>query len=471
MNPHLLLAPAHPIELMKQQTDQAARVIVADPPWSFEDKLPGEGRGAEKHYTTLPVNEIMRFPLPPISTTGALLCLWRVAAMQQEALDVIRAWGFTLKSEIVWHKKTKSGDKTAFGMGHYVRGAHEVCLLATRGRFHVKDKAIRSIFETHVIEASIGEHSAKPDEFFALIERLAGEGPLVELFARKPRPAWHTFGNEIPDGYAFTRGDIRVATDKTDKPAAESNGVTVASKTQSGNSPADKHSGEPAVDAHSESQDSEIVQEVAEAIAIESAADQASQGNSTSGRDGEHDSNITSHDTEHDGRINGIRTLGHLAAALAKAGAPVGIAELAAWTPDEREAADVFLTQGGTPAPARVEDAMRRACDACAKGQPVGVGASHTNKGPFCLPGLEKRATANGEPFQGPDPSPSLASTAPAETTKKKGRTRKEKDPVVAEPEKGKAAPDPLQPLSGWDAARGRAAGGQDPVFEAGFYS
>ena len=69
-----------------------ARVLVADPPWAFYDKLPGDGRGAEKHYATLTISDIMRFPLPPLGEP-CLLALWRVAAMQQEALDVLRVLG------------------------------------------------------------------------------------------------------------------------------------------------------------------------------------------------------------------------------------------------------------------------------------------------------------------------------------------------------------------------------------------
>lgn len=208
------MMPVGPRDLPK------ARVLVADPPWAFEDKLPGETRGAAKNYEVLTVSDIMRFPLPDLAEP-CLLALWRVASMQQEALDVIRAWGFTLKSEIVWKKKTKNGND-AFGMGRYTRGAHEVALLATRGgRFHVKDKAIRSIFETIVFEAEIGEHSEKPAEFFDILERLSGEGPYVELFGRKGRPGWHVFGNEIESGYLWTPPAVGTVTAPSEAKVSE----------------------------------------------------------------------------------------------------------------------------------------------------------------------------------------------------------------------------------------------------------
>ena len=169
------------------------RVVAADPPWKFGDKLPGGGRGAAKHYDVLSVEEIERYPLPPIAD-DALLFLWRVAAMVPEAIRVAKAWGFTPMSEMVWVKTTSSGE-LHFGMGRYVRASHETCIIATRGRAAslVIDHSIRSVFF-----AEVGEHSAKPDEFFHLVERLY-PGPRVELFSRVPtRRDWTLYGREAP---------------------------------------------------------------------------------------------------------------------------------------------------------------------------------------------------------------------------------------------------------------------------------
>jgi N6-adenosine-specific RNA methylase IME4 len=171
------------------------RVLVADPPWHFGDRLPGNGRGASKHYDTLSAINIMRFPLPPIADSAHLF-LWRVASMVPEALDVVRTWGFTAKSELVWLKRTPKG-KRWFGMGRQVRMEHEVCIIATRGRAQVRDRSIRSCFE-----APAGRHSAKPDEFFEIVERLTGapdytHATHIELFARRTRDGWRCYGNEI----------------------------------------------------------------------------------------------------------------------------------------------------------------------------------------------------------------------------------------------------------------------------------
>lgn len=167
------------------------RVIVADPPWPFADKLPGAKRGAAKNYSLLNVDEIARFALPPIAD-DAWLFLWRVAAMQEEALSVVRAWGFQPKSEIVWLKMTKRWTP-AFGMGRYVRAAHETCVVATRGRVQPAVRNVRSVFGSRRLE-----HSRKPDVFFEIVEELTGGGPYLELFARRRRDGWSAIGDELP---------------------------------------------------------------------------------------------------------------------------------------------------------------------------------------------------------------------------------------------------------------------------------
>jgi N6-adenosine-specific RNA methylase IME4 len=170
--------------------------VVADPPWKFGDALPGKSRGAANNYACLSVDELLRFPFRgseefPIIADNAWLFLWRVAAMVEEAYKVVRAWGFTPKSEIVWRKMTSTG-KEHFGMGRYVRASHEICIVATRGTPEVLSHSVRSIFE-----AATGEHSQKPDAFFQIVESLA-PGPYVEMFARRRRPRWDALGNEVP---------------------------------------------------------------------------------------------------------------------------------------------------------------------------------------------------------------------------------------------------------------------------------
>jgi N6-adenosine-specific RNA methylase IME4 len=166
------------------------RVVVADPPWRFKDRLPGPGRGAVKHYRCLSVAELCAFPLPPLADDCTLF-LWRVAAMPQEALDVMAAWGFQQKTEIVWVKTTRAGT-LHLGMGHTVRMTHESCLVGVRGHPVTVSRKVPSVFF-----ARRRKHSAKPARFYDLVESLR-EGPFVELFARQRRAGWTSLGDQVP---------------------------------------------------------------------------------------------------------------------------------------------------------------------------------------------------------------------------------------------------------------------------------
>lgn len=171
--------------------------LVADPPWRFGDSLPGPKRGSSKHYKTLNVRDIESFPIP-VMANPSILFLWRVASMQAEALRVIDAWGFTLKSELVWVKTVNVKDVCVpaglcMGMGHYVRGSHEMCLIATRGSFKVQNRSTHSVFYT-----PRQLHSEKPDEFYSIVEKLVGPSARkVELFSRWKRAGWECFGDEV----------------------------------------------------------------------------------------------------------------------------------------------------------------------------------------------------------------------------------------------------------------------------------
>jgi N6-adenosine-specific RNA methylase IME4 len=193
------------------ETTERFVTVVADPPWPFGDRLPGPSRGAEKNYRIMSVQDLRALGaggLPPVAP-DARLFLWRVSSMQQEALDVMRAWGFEQKAEIVWRKLTKTG-KRHFGMGRTVRMEHEVCLVGVRGRPPILSKSVRSMFDTEIwidddpaTGEPIGEfaapyefHSKKPDVFYEIVEQLS-PAPYVELFARQARAGWTSIGDAL----------------------------------------------------------------------------------------------------------------------------------------------------------------------------------------------------------------------------------------------------------------------------------
>jgi N6-adenosine-specific RNA methylase IME4 len=135
--------------------------------------------------------------------------VWGVWPEHPGVLDVIASWGFTYKTAaFVWVKTTRNaevvtlaGEGLHWGMGYATRSNTEPCLLATRGA------PLRLAANVHqVIMAPVGEHSAKPDEAYRRIERLY-PGPYLELFARRPREGWTTWGDELPPLSMDCRGD------------------------------------------------------------------------------------------------------------------------------------------------------------------------------------------------------------------------------------------------------------------------
>lgn len=178
------------------------RVIVADPPWAHGDAL--GRRGAAHQYPVMSTSNICAFPVPA-AADDALLFLWRLSSMQNDAVLVAQCWGFRPVSEVVWCKRTKLG-KPWFGMGRTVRNAHEAAMICVRGSSAplIKNKSIRSVFDAPVPTDAGGNyiHSAKPEEFFAdVVHPLIGGpidgGPCLELFARQRRKDWDQIGNQL----------------------------------------------------------------------------------------------------------------------------------------------------------------------------------------------------------------------------------------------------------------------------------
>jgi N6-adenosine-specific RNA methylase IME4 len=175
------------------EAGQRFPVIYADPPWEFKvysDK--GKLRSAERYYDTSSLEAIKALPVEKLAAEDCVLFLWAVWPELPGALDVIKSWGFQFKTcGFNWVKQNKSGDGLHWGMGYWTRANSEVCLFATRG------SPKRLAEDVHqVIMAPLGDHSAKPEETRARIERLLA-GPCLELFARQATPGWTSWGNEL----------------------------------------------------------------------------------------------------------------------------------------------------------------------------------------------------------------------------------------------------------------------------------
>jgi len=180
-------------------TDRKYRVIYADPAWKFGNRNTGGSMtsSAEAKYTVTSVADMAALPVAQLADENCLLVMWWVGSMPQEAIDLCRAWGFRLvnMNGFVWRKLTKAKRIPVFGMGFTTRAGSESALIGVRGKLGrlIKDKSVRA-----VIEAPVGRHSEKPNEFREAIERLCGDAPRIELFARLAVPGWDCWGNEAP---------------------------------------------------------------------------------------------------------------------------------------------------------------------------------------------------------------------------------------------------------------------------------
>lgn len=162
-------------------------VIYADPPWRYEHPPMGDtGRSIENHYPTMTLEEICALPVLDIAAENAVLLLWATAPKLAECMTVMDAWGFEYRTCMAWVK-----DK--IGMGYYVRNKHELLLIARRGALPVPLPSARP---SSVVEAPRNAHSAKPHEFYDLIEQMYPDHPKVELFCRTPRKGWTAWGNQ-----------------------------------------------------------------------------------------------------------------------------------------------------------------------------------------------------------------------------------------------------------------------------------
>jgi N6-adenosine-specific RNA methylase IME4 len=170
--------------------------ILADPPWRFTNHT---GKGAPEHkrlnhYPTLPLTEIARLPVSQVAAPRSHLYLWVPNALIWEGMIVMKCWGFIYKSILVWYKIRRDGGPDRRGVGFYFRNVTEMVLFGVRGRLRTLDPG-RS--QENIILSRKNRHSRKPQELYHLIEQCS-PAPYLELFARKPRPHWHQWGNQLP---------------------------------------------------------------------------------------------------------------------------------------------------------------------------------------------------------------------------------------------------------------------------------
>lgn len=161
------------------------RVIAADPCWRYDVRDEDGTHRGNVDYPTMTPQEIAALPVLERAHTDAVLWLWITNAMLIDGahLPILDAWGFVGKTILTW-------EKDRMGLGNYLRNITEHCIVAVRGA-----PTLMLTNETTMIHAARREHSRKPDEFYALVERLC-PGSKLELFAREQRDGWRTWGAE-----------------------------------------------------------------------------------------------------------------------------------------------------------------------------------------------------------------------------------------------------------------------------------
>ena len=169
--------------------------ILADPPWRFTNqtgKIAPENKKL-KRYKTMNLDEIKSLPVNRVSSKRSHLYLWVPNALLKEGLEVMEAWGFTYKTNIIWNKVRKDGEPDGRGVGFYFRNTTEVILFGTKGSKVRTLKSGRS--QVNIIKTKKREHSRKPDELYQIIEKCSW-GPYLELFARGTKKKWTSWGNQ-----------------------------------------------------------------------------------------------------------------------------------------------------------------------------------------------------------------------------------------------------------------------------------
>lgn len=176
------------------------RTIVADPPWhydGFAKGRPGWRMGGEKvavrtlPYASMSLDEIAALPISDLADpSGAWLFLWTTNRYLHDAFHVAEAWGFRYRQTVIWDK----GDCVPLG-GCITTNTAEFLLVCRRGQANLIGRWKGGSVVRALKGTSTGSHSAKPEAFLDIVETVS-PGPYLELFARRQRLGWDTWGNE-----------------------------------------------------------------------------------------------------------------------------------------------------------------------------------------------------------------------------------------------------------------------------------
>jgi len=183
------------------------QIIYADPPWKYGskelygDKINGYKNGQrkrfaniERKYKTMKVEDICNLPVIDIIDNDCACFLWVTDSHLKQGIKVLESWGFKYKTiAFVWLKKYHTGTRV-YNFAPWTLKSTEICLFGTRGTMG-KYKKCNNVKQ--LVEAERTKHSKKPDEVRNRIEKLFGDLPRIELFAREKTKGWDVWGNEV----------------------------------------------------------------------------------------------------------------------------------------------------------------------------------------------------------------------------------------------------------------------------------
>ncbi len=183
------------------------KTIMADPPWDYatpgqigktlehrpnRDKgLSAHGAGSVARYGGMSIADLSSLRVAALADDDAHLYLWTTNGFMEQAYTVARAWGFAPKTIVTWTKTRVSDGQPSMKMGYYFRGATEHILFCVRGSLRLRGPA-----HATAILAPRTPHSEKPEAAFKMVEEQS-PGPYLEMFARRRRPGWSAWGDEV----------------------------------------------------------------------------------------------------------------------------------------------------------------------------------------------------------------------------------------------------------------------------------
>jgi N6-adenosine-specific RNA methylase IME4 len=196
-------------------------VIVVDPPWEYKKRPDDSSKRESIGYATMSIDEIKKLPIKNLANDKAILWLWTTNAHLPDAFNVLKVWGFKYKTLLTWNK-------VRIGMGDWLRGKTEHCLMCVKGK-----ATVLLTNQTTLISESRRQHSEKPQAFYELVESLC-PGAKVGLFARQERKDWLMWGNPY---------DISLLNEITENASSSPNGKAIARGHYSGGMPHAEKSG------------------------------------------------------------------------------------------------------------------------------------------------------------------------------------------------------------------------------------